>query len=38
MPGVSYIFSTSNCVFTGLELRRYELILNVWRELGNYPE
>jgi uroporphyrinogen decarboxylase len=36
MPGGGYIFSTSNCVFTGLDLRRYELILDVWRRYGNY--
>lgn len=28
-PG--YIFCTSNCVYTGMELRRYELILDVYR-------
>lgn len=37
MPGGGYIFSTSNCIYTGLPLARYELILNVWREHGNYP-
>jgi uroporphyrinogen decarboxylase len=31
MPGGGYIFSTSNCVYTGLPLRRYELMLEVWR-------
>ena len=31
-PG--YIFSTSNCIFTGMELSRYELILDVWRKEG----
>ena len=36
MPGGGYIFSTSNCVYTGMRLERYELILKVWRELGNY--
>jgi uroporphyrinogen decarboxylase len=30
-PGGGYVFSTSNCVYTGMELRRYELILDVWR-------
>lgn len=34
MPGGGYIFSTSNCVFTGMELSRYELILDVWRKEG----
>jgi uroporphyrinogen decarboxylase len=37
MPGGGYIFSTSNCVYTGMDLARYELILDVWREEGNYP-
>lgn len=37
MPGGGYIFSTSNCVYTGMPLRRYELMLDVWRRLGNYP-
>ncbi|MEN8126981.1 MAG: hypothetical protein ABFR90_04155 [Planctomycetota bacterium] len=36
MPGGGYIFSTSNCVYTGMELKRYELILDVWRKEGNY--
>jgi len=36
MPGGGYIFSTSNCVYTGMELRKYELILDVWRKEGNY--
>ena len=34
MPGGGYIFSTSNCVYTGMRLSRYELILNVWRREG----
>jgi uroporphyrinogen decarboxylase len=33
-PG-GYIFSTSNCIYTGMELRRYELMLDVWRKEGN---
>ena len=37
MPGGGYIFSTSNCVYTGMSLERYELILDVWRREGNYP-
>ena len=37
MPGGRYIFSTSNCVYTGMQLERYELILDVWRSEGNYP-
>jgi uroporphyrinogen decarboxylase len=38
MPGGRYVFSTSNCIYTGMRLSRYELILNVWRQEGNYPE
>ena len=34
MPGGGYIFSTSNCIYTGMDLRRYELMLDVWRKLG----
>jgi uroporphyrinogen decarboxylase len=37
MPGGGYVFSTSNCVYTGMRLSRYELILDVWRREGNYP-
>ncbi|MBU2609837.1 MAG: hypothetical protein KJ606_02650 [Chloroflexi bacterium] len=37
MPGGGYIFSTSNCVYTGMRLERYELMLEVWRREGNYP-
>ncbi len=36
MPGFGYIFSTSNCIYTGMRLARYELILDIWREEGNY--
>ncbi len=35
MPGGGYIFSTSNCVYTGMDLRRYDLMLDVWRREGN---
>jgi len=38
MPGGGYVFSTSNCVYTGMKLARYEAMLQVWREAGNYPE
>lgn len=38
MPGGGYIFSTSNCVYTGMKLKRYEMILDVWRKEGNYQE
>ena len=37
MPGGGYIFSTSNCVYTGMRLERYELLLDIWRKEGNYP-
>jgi uroporphyrinogen decarboxylase len=36
MPGGGYIFSTSNCIYTGMRLSRYELMLEVWRKEGNY--
>jgi len=36
MPGGGYFFSTSNCVYTGMRLERYELMLDVWRREGNY--
>ena len=36
MPGGGYIFSTSNCVYTGLPLKRYELMLDIWRQEGEY--
>lgn len=36
MPGGGYIFSTSNCVFRGLPLERYLLILKLRKELGWY--
>jgi len=36
MPGGGYVFATSNCVYTGMSLKRYELILDVWRKEGNY--
>ncbi|MCD6521187.1 hypothetical protein J7K56_00225 [Candidatus Calescamantes bacterium] len=36
MPGYGYIFSTSNCIYTGLTLERYELMLKIWSEEGNY--
>ena len=37
MPGGGYIFSTSNCIYTGMPLANYEIMLNVWRAEGNYP-
>ncbi|MEI6512790.1 MAG: uroporphyrinogen decarboxylase family protein [bacterium] len=38
MPGGGYIFSTSNCIYTGMKLSRYELILDVLHKEGNYPQ
>jgi len=34
MPGGGYIFSTSNCVYTGLPLERYELMHDLWMQYG----
>lgn len=36
--GTGYIFSTSNCVYTGLPLERYELMHKIWMEEGIYPQ
>jgi uroporphyrinogen decarboxylase len=36
MPGGGYVFSTSNCIYTGMRLARYELMLGVWRREGVY--
>lgn len=36
MSGGGYIFSTSNCIYTGLSLERYELMHKIWREHGVY--
>jgi uroporphyrinogen decarboxylase len=36
MPGGGYIFSTSNCIYTGMRLSRYELMLDLWKKEGNY--
>ncbi|MEZ5277911.1 MAG: uroporphyrinogen decarboxylase family protein [Opitutaceae bacterium] len=36
MPGGGYVFGTSNCIYTGMALERYELMLKVWREEGVY--
>lgn len=36
MPGGGYIFSTSNCIYTGMRLSRYEMMLDIWRKEGNY--
>lgn len=37
MPGGGYVFSTSNCVYTGMPLARYDLMMEVWRREGVYP-
>lgn len=36
MNGYGYIFCTSNCVYTGLTLERYELMNKIWYEEGIY--
>jgi len=36
MPGYGYIFSTSNCAYTGLALKRYEMMHDIWYENGIY--
>jgi len=36
MPDYGYIFSTSNCVYTGMDPKRYDLIWNVWKKEGIY--
>lgn len=36
MPGGGYIFSTSNCIFTGMPLENYETMWQVWRDEGVY--
>jgi len=38
IPGGGYIFSTSNCIYTGMPLARYELMLNEWRKKGMYQQ
>jgi uroporphyrinogen decarboxylase len=34
MKAPGYVFSTSNCVYTGMALKRYELIWDVWKREG----
>lgn len=36
MPGGGYVFGTSNCIYTGLALSRYEMMLDIWQKEGNY--
>jgi hypothetical protein len=38
MPGGGYIFSTSNCIYTGMPLASYERMLDVWKEEGKTSE
>jgi uroporphyrinogen decarboxylase len=38
MPGGGYVFSTSNCAYTGLALNRYELMWQVWYDEAIYPD
>ncbi len=38
MPGGGYVFGTSNCIYTGMDIKRYELMLDVWRREGIYRE
>lgn len=34
--GRGYVFSTSNCAYTGLALERYEMMIGLWQQYGNY--
>lgn len=34
--GSGYIFATSNCVYTGMALKRYEMMMDLWKKYGNY--
>jgi uroporphyrinogen decarboxylase len=36
MPGGGYVFGTSNCIYTGMSLDRYNLMLDIWRKEGNW--
>lgn len=36
MPGGGYVFGTSNCIYTGMSLDRYNLMLDIWRKEGLY--
>lgn len=38
MTGYGYIFSTSNCIYTGLPLERYELMHKIWMKEGIYQD
>ena len=34
--GCGYVFSTSNCIYPGMPLSRYETMLDVWHKEGMY--
>lgn len=34
--GRGYVFATSNCVYTGMSLERYEKMIALWRKYGSY--
>ncbi|MBN1864248.1 MAG: hypothetical protein JW808_05050 [Victivallales bacterium] len=34
-PGGGYIFGTSNCIYTGMALDRYEKMLDIWSQFQN---
>ena len=36
--GRGYVFSTSNCAYTGMPLARYEMLNDLWRKYGNYED
>lgn len=36
MPGGGYIFSTSNCIYTGMPLEHYHLMIDIWQKEGIY--
>ena len=36
--GRGYVFATSNCAYTGLPLERYEMMIDLWRQYGNYAD
>jgi uroporphyrinogen decarboxylase len=36
MPGGGYIFATSNCIYPGLPLERYMIMLEEWTKHGRY--
>ena len=36
--GYGFVFSTSNCAYTGLALERYEMMVDLWKKHGNYDK